>query len=474
MPPDQSRPLEGISMAHRPERPSPLPTFPGLARWRRRHLGLFAALISLALTWAMAPASAAESPGDLPEQGQLIGKLVLPEGPGNEGWRQLTEKQAAASQDTPSRSLRDLAQGQRKATLEATEDEAPPSDVSTKADYDYYSWDECRQNDPDQDETEFRHKNHFASCLVTRARYEFYQRVGPFDIWVGEYTFRITVLGRGERGVQRMRYDLDVDDWDSDGITSSAAPLGITMSCINLPNAECDTVGGGRQGTISNWQFNGFDYATFITTRSPGGGDFIHYDADRVNYHQMRLRVTSATFTWERDYSFRCDAATYVSGGGCIFHEVPATMHYSLTGDGVDDVAAHIKKAQDDPENVYPGGIGTQIPGGRKSGKPLTRLYPNMNDDALSYYNANNRIARATCQQYDPNYGTPGLQCDEYPFRSTWEGAYYTEDVPGSYWKYSAKMVNGDQNGKAGSDLGAWYTRDHILAKDSFWVQIDS
>jgi hypothetical protein len=34
-------------------------------------------------------------------------------------------------------------------------------------------------------------------------------------------------------------------------------------------------------------------------------------------------------------------------------------------------------------------------------------------------------------------------------------------------------MVDGAENGLAGSALGVWYTQDHILAKDAFWVQID-
>jgi hypothetical protein len=407
----------------------------------------------------------------------LIGKLVMPKGQGLDAWHNLTKEKAAAAKDTPSRTLQDIASGQRKAVLDAQNQKSAPTKAAEAAaaadNYDYYTLDECRQFTPGNNQQEVRRKNHFAFCLVSRPSYQFYQKSGSSWILVGEYTFRLTLLGRGERGVQRIRFDLDLDDWGGWGTRDPRAPLGISLSCINYPQAECDTVGGGRTSTIADWQYNGYDYASFITSRSPGGGDYIHYDQDRVNYHEMRIQLTSATGSTSFNQSFRCDAAAYASGGGCIFHEVEATLHYNLTGNGVDSVAAHIKKAQEDPANVYPGGIGTEIPGGRASGKPLTRLYPGMDANAQAYYDANNRVAKATCQKYDPNYGNSTMQCDEYPFRSTWEGAHFTETTPGAKWKYSARMVDGAENGLAGSALGVWYTQDHILAKDAFWVQID-
>ncbi|MBB4968836.1 NucA/NucB deoxyribonuclease domain-containing protein [Saccharothrix violaceirubra] len=344
--------------------------------------------------------------------------------------------------------------------------------AASNAEYDYYAPSECGAFDPRQDEQEVRRKNHFAFCLVSRPRYRFYRYIGRFPVLVGEATFRIMLIGYGERGVRRMRFELDVDDWDGWGFQRDEAPLEIKTTCLNLPQAECDTVGGGRASTIRDWKVRGYDYATFVTARSPGGGDGANYDQDKVNYHQMRLEIVAPTGSGRFDQSFRCDSATYAGGGACIFHEVEAVMQYRLSGDGVDEIAAHIKKAQEDPGSMYPGGAGTAIPGGYTSGRPLTRLYSGMDDESRRYYDANNRIARNTCEKFDPNYGKPGLQCDEYPFRSTWEGAYSTAVDPQSRWKYSARMVDGDQNGKAGSDLGVWYTQDHILAKDAFWVSI--
>ncbi|WP_314171893.1 NucA/NucB deoxyribonuclease domain-containing protein [Streptomyces winkii] len=449
-----------------------------LVRRRRRRRGARAAVIAalaLVMAGATLPAAAADgTPGS--QDGRLVGKLVMPKGSDKDTWQELTRRQLKSDDGEKStRTLHEAAHEQRKATVASQNDEPePPPAQRTKAAYDYYSWDQCRAHDPgDDNEQEVRRKNHFAFCLVSRPTYRFYRYIWGRPVLVGEYQFRLTMLGRGERGVQRIRFDLELDDWDGWGIRDSKAPLGIRLSCLNLVNAECDEIGGGRQDTISGWQFNGNAYASFITTRSEGGGDGVHYDQDRVNYHDMRIRLTSATGSTQFEEPFRCDAAAYASGGGCIFDQVPATMHYSLNGAGVDSVAAHIKKAQDDPANVYPGGVGTEIPGARKSGKPLTRLYPGMDEEARLYYNANNRVVRTTCRERDPNWGTPGMQCDEYPFRSTWEGAHYTEVQPGARWKYSARMVDGEENGNAGSALGAWYTEDHILAKDAFWVQIN-
>jgi hypothetical protein len=459
-----------------------------LRRWSTLGVSLL-----LALTAATLPASA-DSQDDTPApsiaSGELTAELKLPRADGgvNGGGRSDEPHRWHISDGTekadnkPRRTLREVAEGQRKAVTEAADEPAPaPSasaeksaDVRPLADYDYYTTSECREFDPgDELEQEVRIKNHYAFCLVSRPTYVFYREVLGVRIPVGETSFRITLLGRGERGVQRMRWDMELDDWDGSGIQDANAPLSIGMDCVNYPYASCDELGESAQSTIAAWKFNGYAWATFFTGASEGGHDFIHYDQDRVNYHDMRLSITGAEGTGTFDQSFRCDAAAYASGGGCIYHEVDAVMHYKLTGEGVDSVAAHIKKAQDDPANVYPGGIGTTIPGGKSSGVPLTRLYPKMDGPSQAYYNANNRVVRATCRQYDPNWGTTGMECDEYPFRSTWEGAHYTEKWPNSAQKYSARMVDGDENGLAGTQLGVWYTQDHILAKDAFWVQIN-
>jgi hypothetical protein len=231
----------------------------------------------------------------------------------------------------------------------------------------------------------------------------------------------------------------------------------------------------------------------FDTSPSLGGGDGVHSDLDRVHYHEFDAVVQSesvlTTDTWQASVeSFRCDKAPYIARGpnnygGCIFDDMGAVMPYSISANNADptknvrQVAEHIKWAQEKPhETVF--GAGVKIPGGVASGKPLTRLYTDPAYDVLNQYGQNRSTARAKCvEKFGPNYtqGPNGeqYQCDEYPFASTFEGAYSTVMYPNSAWKYSVKPLNGKQNENAGRMLGNWMTDDHILHTDPFWVRID-
>jgi hypothetical protein len=68
-----------------------------------------------------------------------------------------------------------------------------------------------------------------------------------------------------------------------------------------------------------------------------------------------------------------------------------------------------------------------------------------------------------------------GEECDEYPFRTTLEGAANPD------WDFSVRAVNGKQNGSAGQTLMIYMRNHRILAwdatlpaeyNDRFYVQI--
>lgn len=320
-------------------------------------------------------------------------------------------------------------------------------------------------------------KNHYALCIVARGRYDFYRKILGVEVWVGAYTFRTTILGKGQRGAQRMDFEMEMDDWDEDGLVNPRAELDVDFNCQNYPNAECSTTNfGGRDDTVAGWQRNGFYHALFDTSASPGGGDLIHYDFDKVNYHDFQIVMDSARGAWVFHHPFRCDAAAYASGGACIYHRIDAVMHYRLTPltpeENVYEVARHIKDAQDDPENVKPGGIGTAIPGGKASGVPLTRLVEDIDPAAKTFAQRSGDIIERDCARYFTPAEREGKDCDEYPFNSTWQGAAFTEQFPGSKWKFSVRPLDRTQNRRAGAYLVNWYTDDHILAKDPFWMTI--
>jgi len=200
----------------------------------------------------------------------------------------------------------------------------------------------------------------------------------------------------------------------------------------------------GRTASVTSWQRNGstvFDFTAGLGTGT-----------DKIANHKFNPRfVLNRTITKNGDgTSFRCDNAQYISGkaGGCVFTQFVPTLSYS-TRDGSPNraVAIHINDAFTKPETTQPKLKGKAVP-------------HTLHRDS-SKVAANRRIISKICRGIDPNYTKKGLQCDEYPFASTAEGASRGDQ------RYSARPVDATQNGKAGNELGSFYDRNRILSVNS-------
>ncbi|MFC7585403.1 NucA/NucB deoxyribonuclease domain-containing protein [Nonomuraea antimicrobica] len=58
------------------------------------------------------------------------------------------------------------------------------------------------------------------------------------------------------------------------------------------------------------------------------------------------------------------------------------------------------------------------------------------------------------------------LNCDEYPFASTFEGAKSTE------WDFSIRAIKAKDNQDQGNALGRFYAQFRVGNENSFWVMI--
>jgi hypothetical protein len=357
-------------------------------------------------------------------------------------------------------------------------DPAQIADLTVLADYDYYTLDSCRNEWGDGEGLKYR--NRFASCMVAKGSYPHFECPQLGCALTGVTRFRYTQIGFGSRTGQTMRFQAALDKWTSDGVADPEDNLTLRFTCLNFldddvcgsTNPEPDT------RTIGQWMASGPIDVTLDTTGSVGGGDGAHRDADHVNYHQLK------TYSWGEvggihevgSAPFRCDAATYLgSTGACLFQNVDSVHHVSLLDqDGIVEEALHIVFAQFVPLLTKPEVPDKKIPGSFESGAPLTRLYPGYDDNRQ--YDANHRVAVATCVEYwGANYsrGPDGPRdCDEYPYRSTFEGAYRSVIDPDTPWSYSARPIDSAQNQRAGSLLGSFYTSDHILHGDTFYVEV--
>ena len=144
--------------------------------------------------------------------------------------------------------------------------------------------------------------------------------------------------------------------------------------------------------------------------------------------------------------------------------------------------------------NQYSTGVGSPT-------RPLIRAHPPAQDSGLAgshpayelrYPAPLNRLVNAAQQTANYNRSCPssyprpaGLSCDEYPFRSSRQGASTGggpgRTIPGCQVPlpsgtgpigYSACMIDDTENSEGGSALGSFYIDQRILDNDAYYVWI--
>ncbi|MBA8931811.1 hypothetical protein BC739_009070 [Kutzneria viridogrisea] len=339
--------------------------------------------------------------------------------------------------------------------------------------------DECRNHFGNPSDPQYWYKNRYNSCMVTPAR--IIQKNGQ-GVEVGSDNFRLTVIGKGSLGLdgdgtRSMRYQFATDgdstrgaelppDWDYARFGFKCISYDPNVTCGLPTQASRITIGTIRAGNWTSPEFT-------LTENSAGAGG-----VDNKVFFDLSYTMQAGP-SWNNSETpvqiTRCDQAKYASGGGCVFMDVDSWIQYHKSDIRIKAVAEHIGDAFDDITRTKPGLVGTEVMGSRKSGAKLSRMYEGYEP---SRYNRNNYIAVQECKKWwGDDYATSDpagpRDCDEYPFRSTFEGAAYGEIVGGhSKWSYSARVVPSSDNRLAGNALGEFYRQDHIIHSDRFWVDI--
>lgn len=171
--------------------------------------------------------------------------------------------------------------------------------------------------------------------------------------------------------------------------------------------------------------------------------------------------------------TIRCDDELPGRGPGGVVPAYDPPWQVSLSG-AWPDFARHLRDAQrSGPPGAYP------------DGDPLTRLTSATD---------RRRNGDRTCPQASSGGypRPPGYSCDEYPFRSTHQGAYTQSPppqpaAPGRTFGWcqisalgsgtgargwSACMIPEGENGSAGNGLRDFYNDNRVLEKDAFRVHI--
>ncbi|MCA2225626.1 DNRLRE domain-containing protein [Nonomuraea aurantiaca] len=185
----------------------------------------------------------------------------------------------------------------------------------------------------------------------------------------------------------------------------------------------------------------------------------------------------------------RCDssaAITWYGGrGGCVVMMGVPIMHLSRNdvnekGDTWPEQYDHIYDALYRSMGSYPLPGGVNFPGlppntqkripGDTAMRSLTRL---TNSTAVNEQRTeSSRICHTEIRKTWPGsikkYGDKALNCDEFPFASTYQGSLRADPA----YNFSVRLINGRQNQKFGSSLGAWFQNNRILDGDSFMVNM--
>ncbi|MYV98391.1 hypothetical protein [Streptomyces sp. SID3343] len=259
------------------------------------------------------------------------------------------------------------------------------------------------------------------------------------------------------------------------GVTAEARAQG-TATCAGA----CSTTSSDFPSQPVSLTKSGFGEGRFASTIPATGG------------------VGSANTTWTRWFTgttwtatnqvtitppqrVRCDSMTRgTQFPGCVFPDYAPQFNVSSATNP--NFAGHLRNA-----------LASGLPGGGwPNGTPLTR----MMDEADGRRNGD----RACPQAGNGGYPRPpGFSCDEYPFRSTWEGAltqtYLSPPnpnppmpvVPGRTFSgcqipqlgsgtgpqgWSACMIPAGENSSGGGLLTSFYRSNRVIELDHFYVYV--
>ncbi|MFI1226790.1 MULTISPECIES: DNRLRE domain-containing protein [unclassified Streptomyces] len=322
----------------------------------------------------------------------------------------------------------------------------------------------------------------------------------------GEFIATQTLIGKGriggKDGSQYVRYadfDFNLDvHWIGGEFGKPGAKIEAKLPCEGAwdtgnPDAKPEDachygLDTGRKDSPAQWKLDG-DAKFDLQSTAPKAPEV-----------QIGEQIATGEFTPELDFTLpgygqlissegetghiRFDSAAYLTWNklGSVFSDVTPSLRYDKSDTshagppasytGVEAVARHIDEARKDPDASYPTKTDKKLPG-EDPLDPLHRIAQGAGTLAKERYNKNLSERKKDCNENTPGAPATGKDCDEYPFRSTAQGAarYLYE---GDKYKndFSVRYVDPAENQEAGNRLGAWYQTDRILNWEAFTVTI--
>lgn len=343
--------------------------------------------------------------------------------------------------------------------------------------YGHFTYDECAKTAVTRQERGTV-KNRYSYCWAGTSVVRF---KGPCMfgglLCVGRhFVYTATVIGLGSDYYRQGRYTVYLTEFESLSEYDDAISLTARIHCAPLvAETDCapDENASEVRRTISGWKSA---REAKVTVLGPEPEPDPLVNPDLPGYGSAWIEIVAqlpggSTRTIESPANrIRFDSAQYLTHNGksgAIFPDVDPVLNIPINTvefAAMRQSGLHYKQAMQQPASTVPVVAGKTIPGAL-GGSPLHRLY--FDTDRRE---ENNREAVRTCRSdLVGQYPQPGVDCDEYPFASTYEGAspYYNPQR-----NFSVKAIPSEDNQAAGTWLSAWYSYDRILDNDAFFVNV--
>ncbi|GGN95847.1 hypothetical protein GCM10010112_86550 [Actinoplanes lobatus] len=293
---------------------------------------------------------------------------------------------------------------------------------------------------------------------------------------IGDISWRMTTKGEGWDATQpaldprysQISFTTRIHDIQTDNPMLDAMVLQLNLVCDGNGVPCLHQLGDDVEPrTIAEWKHN--SDTVFRYQSDPGYG----LGVDKVSFFDFHIKSTASypaanTVADDTgDNGYRCDEATYLQGDrGCVFDRVSELFPMAMDEyQNYRKAALHIYDAMYQPQNTRPVLEGKKVAGDpfADQPRPLHRIYEPY--DATIVRDNNNEAVRTCREWWGADYSQGGqFECDEYPFKSTYQGASQSNG------HYSARVIDGSDNASGGAVLGGWYESQRILHNDPFYV----
>ena len=312
-------------------------------------------------------------------------------------------------------------------------------------------------------------RNRYQQCFLGHREVELWRRTGtpPPTSPIAEMEFDYSLLVNSYNGSRKIDFIFSLHNVQLKGGTiHEITDLAVAVEGCNADTIFCSPLYVKK----TNVEWRSEPKRTFSMTSSDDAGEGVDKRLHgtfklNMNMYSRAPNVepwTESQMTWS-DLRFDSNPES-ARKSGAVFDQFVPTYDLLKTSDpAVDESARHILDAQFHPKRTYPQHTnGAKAVPGYES--PLRRLI-----DPTSQ-KANGDAAGAICDVVWTRLRS-GKDCDEYPFRSTFEGA--STSPLGKPWHGSARLIDSSDNRTSGSRLNSsLYNENRVIYNDPFRVRV--